>query len=160
MPRFLIVVPPLVGHINPAVGVAAELRRRGHTVAWAGLPEIVERLAGPNAQIFPCAVPLNGSGDLIQRPPTLRGLAALRHLWEEYLIPLGEVMAPGVLAAIEQFRPDVLIVDQHTVAGALVAERLGIPWVTSASNVARYCNSRPSDSSNISTRPRPNAFAR
>ena len=35
--RFLLVVPPLVGHINPLIGVADELARRGHEVAWAGL---------------------------------------------------------------------------------------------------------------------------
>src|SRR5689334_12916396 len=34
--RFLIVVPPLTGHILPTVAVAAELTSRGHEVAWAG----------------------------------------------------------------------------------------------------------------------------
>jgi UDP:flavonoid glycosyltransferase YjiC (YdhE family) len=135
MPKFLIVVPPLVGHINPTIGVAAELRKRGHTVAWAGRPEIIERLAGPKAQVFPCAMPPES---LTQRPAAMRGLAALQYLWEKFLIPLAEVMAPGVVAAVEQFRPDVLIVDQQTVAGALVAERLGIPWVTSATTSAEF----------------------
>ena len=30
MSRFLFVVPPLVGHINPTIGVAAALVERGH----------------------------------------------------------------------------------------------------------------------------------
>ncbi|MFC0845134.1 hypothetical protein ACFH04_15630 [Streptomyces noboritoensis] len=46
MSRFLFVVPPLTGHINPAAAVAAELTARGHEVAWAGRPAIVERLVG------------------------------------------------------------------------------------------------------------------
>lgn len=45
MSRFLFVVPPLVGHVNPAVGVAAELAARGHRIAWAGLPEVIGPLA-------------------------------------------------------------------------------------------------------------------
>ncbi|HEX3613261.1 MAG TPA: nucleotide disphospho-sugar-binding domain-containing protein [Sporichthyaceae bacterium] len=138
MSRFLTVVPPLVGHINPTLGVAAELVARGHTVAWAGMPEIVERLAGPRARVFDCAVPRDSSGELLQRPAGQRGLAAFQFLWQEFLIPLGEMMTPGVLAAVEQFQPDVLIVDQQTVAGALVAERLGLPWVTSATTSAEF----------------------
>lgn len=55
MSRFLFVVPPLVGHVNPAAGVAAELARRGHTVAWAGVPGLITHLAGPDSEIHPCA---------------------------------------------------------------------------------------------------------
>ena len=38
MARFLFVVPPFAGHVNPTIPVAAELVSRGHEVAWAGLP--------------------------------------------------------------------------------------------------------------------------
>ena len=136
MTRFLFVVPPLVGHVNPTVGVAAELVARGHDVAWAGRPEVVHALAGADATVFACDVPLSEDGQVVQRAPELRGLAALRFLWDQFLIPLGEAMAPGVLAAVEAFGPDVLVVDQQAVAGALVAERLGLPWVTSATTSA------------------------
>ena len=52
------------------------------------------------------------------------------------LIPVAEAMEPGVQAAIAQFQPDVMVVDQHALAGALVADRLGIRWATSASTSA------------------------
>src|SRR5690606_4128413 len=42
--RVLFVVPPLVGHVNPTVPLGLELGRRGHDVAWAGLPTVVDRL--------------------------------------------------------------------------------------------------------------------
>ncbi|MFI9270964.1 glycosyltransferase [Kitasatospora sp. NPDC052896] len=135
MTRFLFVVPPLVGHVNPAVGVAAELAARGHATAWAGVPEVIRRLAGPDAEVFPCAV-VRGAAPY--RPPELRGPAALKFLWEEFLAPLAEAMAPGVVAAVARFRPDVLVVDQQAVAGALVAERLGLPWATSATTSAEF----------------------
>ena len=126
--RFLVVVPPLVGHVNPAVGVAAALTARGHDVAWAGAPEVVGRLAGPRATVYPCATA--HLADV--RPPDLRGPAALKFLWESFLIPLAEAMAPGVANAVDAYRPDVVLVDQQTVAGAAIAEARGIPWATSA----------------------------
>ncbi|MFC7309041.1 glycosyltransferase [Streptomyces monticola] len=133
MSRFLFVVPPLVGHVNPTVSVAAELTARGHRVAWAGLPRFVEELAGPDAEVYPCEVP-----GLLERPPKLRGAGALQFLWQEFFVPLAEAMAPGVRRAAEEFGPDVLVADQQTLAGALVAERLGIPWVTSSTTSAEF----------------------
>lgn len=136
MTRFLFVVPPLVGHVNPAVGVAAELTARGHDVAWAGVPEVVHGLTGPDAQVFACAVPQGVDGDVVARPAGLRGAAALKFLWEQFLVPLGAAMVPGVVDAVTAFGPDVLVVDQQAFAGAVVAERLGLPWVTSATTSA------------------------
>ncbi|MEV6127858.1 glycosyltransferase [Streptomyces violaceusniger] len=135
--RFLFVVPPLVGHVNPTLGVAAELTARGHQVAWAGMPEVVGRLTGQGATVYRCAGPVLGEGGA-GRPPDVRGPAALRFLWERFLVPLAEAMAPGVAKAIEEFRPDVVIADQQTVAGGLVAERLGVCWATSATTSAEF----------------------
>ncbi|MGW1870642.1 glycosyltransferase [Streptomyces mauvecolor] len=137
MSRFLFVVPPLTGHINPAAAVAAELTARGHDVAWAGRPGIVERLAGERPRVYVCA----GPDHLAGRPPQLRGLAALKFLWADFLGPLAEAMAPGVAAAITAFRPDVVVADQQTVAGALVAERLGVPFATSSTTSAELTES-------------------
>lgn len=110
MTRFLFVVPPLAGHIAPLIGVAERLRARGDEVMWVGDEQ-----------------------KLRSRPPDQRGFAALRSLWTEFLVPLAEAMVPEVERAVSDFRPDVLVVDQQALAGALVAERLGLPWATSAS---------------------------
>jgi UDP:flavonoid glycosyltransferase YjiC (YdhE family) len=124
--RFLIVVPPFVGHINPVVGVAAELGRRGHDVAWAGDPTLLARLLPDGATVFPVSCPLP------PRPADVRGFAALKFLWEELLVPLAHAMVPGVRAAVDEWRPSALLVDQQALAGALVAEQTGLPWATSA----------------------------
>ena len=89
----------LVGHINPMAGVAAELAARGHRVAWAGEPEIIRRLAGEQAEVFPCAAPRSGHLEAA-RPPDLRGPEALKFLWEQFFVPLAESMADGVAAAL------------------------------------------------------------
>lgn len=132
MTRFLLVVPPLVGHTNPLAAVADELLDRGHEVAWAGYGEQIRSLTGPRARVFECAMPDEG----LSRPPGLAGPAAFQYLWERFFVPLGDLMAPGVEAAIEAFRPDAVFTDQHAVAGALVAERRGIVHVTSATTSA------------------------
>ncbi|WP_129310567.1 glycosyltransferase [Streptomyces sp. L2] len=138
MSGFLFVVPPLVGHINPAVGVAARLTADGHRVAWACAdPALVRRLAGADAHVYACAGPVPGAEGAV-RPPDLRGAEALRFLWEWYLLPLADAMAPGVRAAVTEFRPDVVVADQQAFAGALVAERLGVPWATSATTSAEF----------------------
>ncbi|MET8998114.1 nucleotide disphospho-sugar-binding domain-containing protein [Amycolatopsis sp. NPDC004169] len=132
MARFLFVVPPLVGHVNPAVGVAAELTARGHEVAWAGHDELLWQLAGPDALVFACAVPR----DRPERLPELKGPAALRFLWQDFLVPLADAMAPGVTAALDAFEPHVVVADQQALAGGVLAEARGLPWVTSATTSA------------------------
>ncbi|WP_149359668.1 glycosyltransferase [Lolliginicoccus suaedae] len=126
MSRYLFVVPPLVGHINPTLAVGSELARRGHDVAWVGDARVLHALGGTGLNIYDCAtISLEERGDLV-------GPAALKFLWEHFFIPLGRAMEPDVTAAIQHFRPDAIIADQQALAGSLVAERAGITWITSA----------------------------
>jgi len=128
--RFLIVVPPLTGHINPLRPVAAELISRGHEVAWVGPAPEVTKLCG-GERVYPAGD--SEPFDVDKRPTDLRGFAALKYLWEQYLVPLADAMVPGVLAAIDDFSPDALICDQQAMAGPIAAGLRGLPWATSAS---------------------------
>ncbi|MCX5193058.1 glycosyltransferase [Streptomyces sp. NBC_00249] len=135
----LFVVPPLAGHVNPTVAVGAELAARGHEVAWTGPPSALARLLPAHSRILPAGEeggPGGGYTALHDRWRDLRGVAALRFLWEEALVPLARAMVPGVTRAVRDFGPDVLVADQQALAGPLAARRLGIPWATSASTSA------------------------
>lgn len=138
MSRFLFVVPPLTGHVNPTVGVGAELARRGHDVAWAGHPPTLRPLLPDGASVHPVIDDALDTRlrDARARWLELRGAAVLKFLWEEFIIPLGHAMLPGVEAAIDDFAPDVLIADQQAIAGPVAARRAGVPWATSASTPA------------------------
>ncbi len=138
MSRFLFVVPPLSGHVNPTIALGAELAARGHDVAWTGLPGAVDALLPDDAAFWPCAPPEVAAHvqEVAQRAPNLRGAAALKFLWEDVLLPLAEVMVDGVEEAARSFGADVLVVDQQALAGAVVARRLGLPWATSATTSA------------------------
>ncbi|MGK5440403.1 glycosyltransferase [Micromonospora sp. URMC 105] len=140
MSRYLFVVPPLTGHVNPTVAVGAELRRRGHDVAWAGRAEILRPLLGPAARLYDA-----GDAELDEllwasreRWLGLRGAGALKFLWEEFLIPLARASLPGVAEAVRAYRPDVLVVDQQAVAGAVLARREGLPWATCATTSGEF----------------------
>ena len=136
--RFLFVVPPFTGHVNPTIGVALELQRRGHAVAWAGVPGATEALL-PAGSTFLSAVPEEVAAYVAEageRRDDARGAAGFKFLQEEVLLPLAEHMVEGVDAAIDRFGADVLIVDQQALGGAVVARRRGIPWATSATTSA------------------------
>jgi UDP:flavonoid glycosyltransferase YjiC (YdhE family) len=138
--RFLFVVPPLTGHTNPTVAVGAALRERGHAVAWTGYSSVARPLLPAWATLIPVGDdPADDDPALAearQRSQGLRGAEALEFLWQDFLLPLGRAMVPGVEAAVSSFRPDVLVVDQQAIAGAVVAQRRGIPWATSATTSA------------------------
>jgi MGT family glycosyltransferase len=134
MKRFLFVVPPLTGHINPTVAVGAELAARGHDVAWAGYPEALRPLLPAGARVFPVLDDTFASRLLAERDRwlTLHGAAVLKFFWEDFLIPLGHAMLPGVQEAIASFAPDVVAADQQALAGAVAARQAGVAWATSA----------------------------
>ncbi len=121
MSRFLLVVPPLTGHVNPTVGLARELVARGHQVAWTGTETALRPLLGPDATVF-------GTGTRAFRAQGGHGLAAVRSLWEGFIVPYARFTAKALDAAVREYRPDALLVDQHTPAGALVAHRHRLPW--------------------------------
>lgn len=138
--RFLFAVPPLAGHVNPTVAVGAELARRGHTVAWTGHRATLEPLLRAGARIFSAeddafAARLAAAREEWLR---LRGPAALRFLWEEFIVPLGHAMMPGVETALDRFRPDVVISDQIVLAAPVAARHREIPWATSATTSAEF----------------------
>lgn len=135
MSRYLFVVPPLTGHINPTVAVGAELAARGHQVAWAGHPATLEPLLPAGARVFPVVHEAFDAQMRAEReqPRPKRGPPAMQFFWESFVIPLARAMLPGVADAVSSFAPDVVVADQQAVAGAIAARRAGAMWVTSAS---------------------------
>jgi MGT family glycosyltransferase len=121
--RFLIVTLPLTGHAYRALAVAEELSVRGHEVAWCGPKGYFGPLLGPDAILFP-------TGTRLFREQAGHGIAALKSLWQQYLIPLARFMLPSVNRAVDTYRPDVVIADQHALAGPLAAHQCGLPWAT------------------------------
>jgi zeaxanthin glucosyltransferase len=125
MSRFLFVTLPLPGHVYPMAAVAGELARRGHEVAWAGSESFLRPVVGQDATIFP--IPLRA-----HRGQRDRGMAATKSRWQGYIVPHARTTRKGIENAVEAFRPTVLAVDQHAIAGAVVAHKAGLRWASIA----------------------------
>jgi zeaxanthin glucosyltransferase len=121
--RFLFVVLPLAGHANAAAALGRALTGRGHQVAWVGSEAYFRPIVDPADTVYP-------TGTRLYRPQADRGVAALKSLWEGFVVPFARFTLPAVEKAVQAFRPDILIVDQHALAGALVAQRNGMRWAT------------------------------
>ncbi|KAA2239305.1 glycosyl transferase [Chitinophaga agrisoli] len=135
MAKFVFVVPPLTGHINPTLSVGAELLLRGHSVGWISLePGLQEKLppggqlllidykAGDNADEQPYL-------DAIQQK-NVYGVESIKFLYDDVLIPLNRHMYAGILHWLDAFEPDVVINDHELFAGAMAAVKRGIPYAT------------------------------
>jgi MGT family glycosyltransferase len=121
MSRILIVALPLAGHVNPTIGIGRALAERGHEVAWVGSEMFLRPLLGPDAVIHP-------TGSRLHRAQGGQGAVAVKSLWKSFVVPYARFTLPAVTTAVQTYQPDVLLVDQHAPAGALVAHRAGLPW--------------------------------
>jgi zeaxanthin glucosyltransferase len=126
--RFLFVVVPVTARLWPAVAIGDALAARGHEVAWCGPETDLRPLVGPGVTIYP-------TGKRSYRAFREVGVAAVRELWDEYLLPLNRFIQDPVDHAVAEYQPDVILADQYALAGALAACRQGIRWATLCTGV-------------------------
>jgi MGT family glycosyltransferase len=126
--RFLFVVVPVVARLWPAVAIGDALAAAGHDVAWCGPESDLRPLVRPGAVIYP-------TGKRSYRQTVQMGTAAVRELWDEYVLPLNRFMQDPVDRAVAEYQPDVVLADQYALAGTLAAEKHGVRWATLAAGV-------------------------
>jgi UDP:flavonoid glycosyltransferase YjiC (YdhE family) len=85
-------------------------------------------MVGPQARIF-------STGRRSYRAFRQVGVAAVRELWEEYLLPLNRFIQEPVTDAVAEYQPDVILADQYALAAAVAAHKQGIRWATLCSGV-------------------------
>jgi MGT family glycosyltransferase len=156
--KFVFVVPPLAGHVNPTLGLGAELIQRGHAVAWisvdeslgASLPAGGELLlvkeggaageGGGHGEVSAGGGGARGGEGEVRKDETqvgrimqkdVYGIESIKFLYDEVLIPLNRYMSAGIGAHLDQYRPDVLINDHQLFAGAVAARKKKIRYATS-----------------------------
>lgn len=116
MARFLWACFDGGGNVPPSLGITDALSARGHEVAFAGRPELVERLAPTRYR----AIELTRSY-----------CHADRYAWHPRGRLFSYLTSPAVgeelLALVKEERPDVLIVDAMFGVALEVAPRAGLP---------------------------------
>jgi MGT family glycosyltransferase len=130
--RFLFVVPPFEGHINPTISIARQLVLREHVVAWVGHPSVVRPLLSDGEALFELDEQVRADvyAAAVKRSLRVHGLESMKFLYEDVLLPLARGTVPTVRSAVEEFRPDIMVCDQQAFAGAIVARQLGLPWAS------------------------------
>lgn len=134
MAKIAITTIPYWGHINVTLSFGAILLAHGHDVVWV----IAKNMPG---LVLPAGGRLhltNAPGDeqvsvVLERLDSGKSKPAFegsKFVMEEVLLPLGKLMYPGLRSFLEDFRPDVLIHDEQTYVGAMCANVLAIPYIT------------------------------
>jgi len=126
--RFLFVPVPVVARLWPAVAIGDALAAGGHEVAWCGPESNLGPLLGPGAIIYP-------TGKRSYREFRQSGTAAVRELWDEYVVPLNRFIQGPVDRAVAEYQPDVVVADQYALAGALAAYKQGVRWASLCAGV-------------------------
>jgi zeaxanthin glucosyltransferase len=126
--RFLFVPVPVVARLWPAVAIGDALAASGHEVAWCGPESNLGPLLPPGATIYP-------TGKRSYREFRQSGTAAVRELWDEYVVPLNRFIQGPVDRAVAEYQPDVVVADQYALAGALAAYKQGVRWASLCAGV-------------------------
>jgi MGT family glycosyltransferase len=125
MARLLAYNTPATGHILPCAGMLCELARRGHDVHVRTRGSDVERLNEEGLH----AAPIDRDIEAIEiddwkgRNP-VDALERLQRAFAE----CAKLEIPDLTRAIDDVRPDALIIDVCTEGAAFAAEASGLPW--------------------------------
>lgn len=130
-------VPPFFGHISPTLSVGAALLSRGHQVYWVGLRDLPKgRLPEGGEFVVPHEVLCDHQEELewiLRRQddgPTIGGAEVLKLALEETYIPFARMLMKGLPEIVNRFKPDLIINDCISFAGAICAYKMNIPYVT------------------------------
>jgi MGT family glycosyltransferase len=137
MARFLFVVPPFFGHISPTLSIGASLIARGHKVKWLGITPLAAKHVPTGGEFILPEAELEEHQGQISRilkrqddGPACSGPEVMKLALEETYVPFARIMMPGLSNFVDAWKPDVIINDCITFAGALCAHIKGIPCVT------------------------------
>lgn len=141
MARILFCVPPLTGHLNPALAVASVLKSRGHEIAWAVHARQIADKLPPRSCVYPLDAQDPDGLDIAD--PQVRGLESVRLFFEDYTMPMAQRMLKPLEASARHFCPDIMVVDHQLPGAALVARKLGLPWASFVTTTASILKMSP-----------------
>lgn len=137
MAKFVFVVPPLTGHVNPTLSIGATLLERGHEVAWISLDKNLSTKLPVGGELLLIEYDQTDEEkresenylDIISKK-VVYGIDSIKFLYEEVLIPLNRHCYNGIVKLLELYQPDMVIGDHQLFAAAVAAKKLGLPYST------------------------------
>jgi len=130
-----IITPPTVGHINPLQVLGRELVALGHRVTIAHVGEMARFVTDPAIGFAGVDAGEAGQLDayltLLGRPTGARGLTRMIRA----TAAMTATLLDGAPATLRRIGADAVIADTAEPAGALIAERLRLPFVASVTGL-------------------------
>ena len=132
MKRILFFTIPEKGHLNPMIGPAVWLQRLGHEVRFHAPHDISAQLqaAGLKSlaiQLEVAPPPDSNRGAFFAEK--VRDPIWLRTWIQRLLVEEAPMQLPAYAAAIQHFKPEVIVTDPMIYPAAIAAHEAGIPWV-------------------------------
>lgn len=138
MAKFMFIVPPLAGHINPTISLGCELLKNNHEVAWVSFdPSLQDKLPAKGKLLLLESDVEDKEKERIKNEmlslgkKSVYGLDSLKFLYDEVLIPMNTGILDGIKKLIDSYCPDIIINDHQIFAGAIAAIQKNIPYATS-----------------------------
>lgn len=132
MARFLFTAVPALGHINPTLPLAVELKKRGHQVGYATGPDMQSSISSEGLRFFPAGPPSWNTerSELSQKTLKHKGTLLSNYYFFKVLAENDANTIGDLRSVVQQYEPDILVVDSLTYAGAQMAELFKLPWAT------------------------------
>ena len=133
MARIVFFCIPAHGHTNPTLGVVRELTVRGHEVLYYSYRPFREKIEAAGARFFACD-DFDAEFRLTKEEATRLGsdLALSTRVLVDTTLALDDM----VCREMERLKPDCIVADSMAVWGKAVAQKLGIPFVSSTTTFA------------------------
>lgn len=131
MAHFAFFAPPLRGHYKPLSHLAAELIARGHRATFVHQPEARHLVEAEGAAFEPVG---RGAPPVERwtRPMTrIRGLIGLGGMMRR-MVGFTDMLCAEAPAVLKRIGADAVVSDQLEAAGGLIAQHLGLPWISTA----------------------------
>ena len=132
MPHFGLLCLTLNGHLNPMTTLGYELRCRGHRVTLIARLDAQSKALAAGLEFQPFGelkFPAGSAAEFSAKLGTLSGAAAFRHgisLFKQLTLTFLE----EVPTIIQRIGTDFLLIDQASSGGSMIAEHLGIPFIS------------------------------
>ena len=127
-----IVSEPEAGHLNPALTIGRELRRRGHRCTVFGIADVEATVAASGLEFAPIGLDLFPPGTLAEQWLAPRHQQGVRNLVHTIRVHVREteMLCRDVPDLVRRMDVDVLLVDQLQVCGRYLADTTGRPFAT------------------------------
>lgn len=137
MAKFVFIVPPLTGHVNPTLSIGATLLKRGHQVAWISLDQNLKDKLPDGGELLLIRYDQTDEEkresenylDIISKK-VVYGIDSIKFLYEDVLIPLNRHCYNGIISLLQKYQPNLVIGDHQLFAASIAAKKLDLPYAT------------------------------